>query len=61
MTFDPKMLPLRLQKAEEARKEAWKNYGGGDFKKAFQGLFELTWYSKLPCFDVQNISKSDSK
>ena len=58
LMFDPRMLPLRLQKAKQARTEAWKNYGGGDFKKSFQGLFELTWYSKLPCFDITNITSA---
>ena len=28
-------------------------------KKAYMALFEILWYSKLPCFDIQNITSME--
>ena len=29
-----------------------------DLEKSYPALFELLWYSQLPCFDVMNITSN---
>ena len=41
----------------EATKDDWnKKFGNLNFVKAYEKLFELLWYSRLPCFDVRNVT-----
>ena len=35
-----------------------KNFGGMDMVASYQNLFEVLWYSQLPCFDVKNITSN---
>lgn len=47
----------KLHKTVQTAKEKWqKNYGSLNISKAYEKLFELLWYSRLPCFDVKNIT-----
>ena len=36
-------------------------YANIDLEKSYTSLFELLWYSQLPCFDVMNITTKDSE
>ena len=31
-----------------------------DLDKSYPALFELLWYSQLPCFDVMNVTSFES-
>ena len=35
------------------KRDAYKNI---DLDKSYPNLFELLWYSQLPCFDVLNVT-----
>ena len=50
----------RLKKFKELKRTFNDMYGNLDINKAYENLFEILWYSQLPCFDIQNIT-SESK
>lgn len=56
MTLDPDKRSERERKVVEAKKKYNEEYGDLDIKKAYENLFEILWYSQLPCFDVRNIT-----
>ena len=45
-----------MNKEKEAREEYETNFGSLDLEKSYRNLFELLWYSHLPCFGIQNIT-----
>ena len=51
--LDPSKSKDREQKLEAAKSEYNKDFGELDFAKSYEKLFELLWYSRLPCFDVK--------
>ena len=56
-----KMLdPARMEELEESKKIAMEKYrkefGTIDMEKSYQKLFEIMWYSQMPCFDVQGVT-----
>ena len=54
--FNP-CLANEKEKLEKSSKEKYqKTFGSIDMHKSFQSLFELLWYSQLPCFDVANLT-----
>ena len=45
--------------AKALEKEKYdKNFGGMDLVASYENLFELLWYSQLPCFDIKNITSN---
>jgi hypothetical protein len=36
-------------------KEAYKKL---DFEKSYRALFELLWYSQMPCYDVRDVTSN---
>ena len=54
--LDPSKTEERKQKVIEARKDYNEDFGSLDMKIAYANLFEILWYSQLPCFDVKNIT-----
>ena len=60
LMLDPSMANERLAKLEQARKDYNENFGAADLQKAYESLFEILWYSQMPCFDVRNVT-SDAK
>ena len=55
--FDPSKSLERKTKEELAKKQYHDYFGKLNVKKAYEKLFELFWYTKLPCFDVKGFSK----
>ena len=49
-----------MEEREEAIRKARAQYdnefGSMDVAKSYKSLFEILWYSQLPCFDVENIT-----
>ena len=41
---------------KQAREQYDSNFGDLDFEKSYESLFEILWYSQLPCFDVRNVT-----
>ena len=58
LVFDPCMLAKKERLEIEAREEYERTIGSLDMQTSFEHLFELLWYSQLPCFDVENITSS---
>ena len=58
MVFNPCMSSKKEQIKRKSRDEYQKNFGLLDLQNTFESLFELMWYSQLPCFDVANITST---
>ena len=58
--FDPWKLEERKEVVRNAKIKYDNEFGSMDVAKSYQSLFEILWYSQLPCFDVKNIT-SDYK
>ena len=52
----PEKAEERKEKVTEAKKKYDEEFGFLDMEKAYENLFEILWYSQLPCFDVKNIT-----
>ena len=48
-----------MENLEEAKMRYQRNFGNVDLDKVYQKLFEILWYSQLPCFDVKNITSEE--
>ena len=40
----------------EAKKEYEENFSGLDMQRSYDSLFELLWYTQMPCFDTGNFN-----
>ena len=58
--MDPTKENERKQKMAEAKKDYDENFGQVNLQVAYDSLFEILWYSQLPCYDVKNVT-SDGK
>ena len=58
LVFKPCMSEKKEQLRKDAKEEYERTIGSLDMQTSFEHLFELLWYSQLPCFDVQNITSS---
>lgn len=56
VVFDPSMKDKRDEIEKEARNEYGLDFESMELKKSYHHLFQLLWYSQLPCFDVKNIT-----
>ena len=56
LTLDPEKADEREKKVEQAKERYDDEFGSLDMKVAYQNLFEILWYSQLPCFDVKDIT-----
>ena len=45
----------------EAMQDIRDTYERIDLEKSYPSLFELLWYSQLPCFDLTNITTKASQ
>ena len=58
LLLDPSKANERNEATKLARENYNKQFGGMDMKVSYQNLFEILWYSQLPCFDVNNITSN---
>ena len=56
--FDPNKQTEREGRTQEAKKEYEENFGRDDLQKAYDSLFEILWYSQLPCYDVKDVTSN---
>ena len=54
--FDPWKDEERREQVMEAKRQYDIEFGSMDVTKSYKNLFEILWYSQLPCFDIQNIT-----
>ncbi len=56
LMLDPSKTRDREKKIELAHDQYNEDFGELDLRKSYEKLFELLWYSRLPCFDVGGIT-----
>ena len=58
LMLNPQMKNEREAKIQSARQNYDDSFGNLDLEKSYDNLFEILWYSQLPCFDVQNVTSN---
>ena len=56
LMLDPSKISERNKTVEDAKTNWNTKFGNLNFAEAYEKLFELLWYSRLPCFDVKNVT-----
>ena len=56
LILDPSRAKERIDKASAAKARFYANFGQMDISKSYEKLFELLWFTRLPCFDVKGIT-----
>ena len=56
LIFDPSKSDIRKQKISKVKAQYDYDFGQMDIEKSYEKLFELLWYTRLPCFDVKGIT-----
>ena len=56
LIFNPSLGLQRSLKELEMKNEFNLDFGSTDLKESYYNLFEILWYSQLPCFDVMNVT-----
>ena len=56
MVFNPVKKGVQHSLINEARKEYVKNFGNMDMERSYKALFEMLWYTQVPCFDIVNVT-----
>ena len=57
--LDPSKALYRANKTEAAKKKYHKDFDQINITKSYNKIFELLWYTKLPCFDVKGITSQE--
>ena len=61
-TLDKVFQPAKKREAENAAKvsraQYSKNFKAMDSKKSYKSLFEILWYTQLPCFEVEEVTST---
>ena len=56
MIFHPTKKGEEYDLMAEAKKEYENNFEGMDMVSSYDALFEILWYTQIPCFDVYNVT-----
>ena len=56
MSIDPNKTAERLRRTNESMQRYDEEFGSLDMEKSYMHLFELLWYSQMPCFDVKGLT-----
>ena len=56
VSIDPSKTEERQRRTNESIQRYNKAFGSLDMNKSYKGLFELLWYSRMPCFDVKGLT-----
>ena len=59
MMFDPLKEPERITNVQKAKAKYHQDFEPMDIEKSYKKLFELLWYTRLPCFDVKDITSKE--
>ena len=58
LIFDPANKEKLRKDNEAAREHAREAFAGIDYGRSYESLFELMWYSQMPCFDMINVTSA---
>ena len=56
VSLDPTKAEERQRKTNESIQRYEKEFGSLDVEKSYMAMFELLWYSQMPCFDVKGLT-----
>ena len=56
LLLDPAKELERQSKMNESQEDFKNRYGSMDLMSTYSNLFEILWYSQMPCFDVKNVT-----
>jgi hypothetical protein len=56
LSFNPSMISERERMAQQAEVNVKDNFNSMDLEKSYDSLFEVLWYTQLPCFDVKGVT-----
>ena len=56
LMLDPSKANERKEKVGAAKNKFNDDFGQLDISKSYEKLFELLWYTRLPCFDVKGVT-----
>ena len=56
LLLDPKKEQERQFKLNESMEDFKNRFGSLDLASTYSNLFEILWYSQLPCFDIKNVT-----
>ena len=56
VSIDPTKTEERQRLTNESIRRYDKEFGSLDMEKSYMAMFELLWYSQMPCFDVKNLT-----
>ena len=59
MMLDPSKLSDREKKLMTAKENYHNDFGQLDISSSYEKLFELLWYTRLPCFDVEDVTSKE--
>ena len=59
MMFDPLKEPERITNVQKAKARYHQDFEPIDIENSYKKLFELLWYTRLPCFDVKDITSKE--
>ena len=57
--FDPLKEPERITNVQNTKAKYHQDFEPIDIEKSYKKLFELLWYTRLPCFDVKDITSKE--
>ena len=58
LSFNPTMVSERQRMAKQAEQNVKDNFNSMDLENSYHSLFEVLWYTQLPCFDVRGITSN---
>ena len=58
MLLDPEKEEIRKKLEEDGKKQFDEQFGSMNWEKSYESMFQLMWYSQLPCFDVNQITST---
>ena len=56
VSMDPTKKAERQKRSNEALQRYEETFGSLDMDKSYNALFELLWYSQMPCFDLKGLT-----
>ena len=56
VSIDPTKVEERALKTKESIEKYDESFGSLDMDKSYEAMFELLWYSQMPCFDVKGLT-----
>ena len=59
LIYNPTKADGRKRLVTRARESVKETFSNMDLEKSYPALFEVLWYSQLPCFDVKDVTSKE--